>query len=157
MRTHQDDRGIRYCDVFPTIGSGELDITILYPGAMALWHRHENQTDYQIVIHGALKILECNMSADPLQEEIDEWKERRTRHCLWGWPTEEPELRVHYSSERSANPEPVIIQPGLWHGSFNFTNEQATLVYYITQKYDPNDEFRMDYDASGWDVSRKIK
>ena len=56
-----DDRGIRYCDIFPEIGKGDINITIIEPGAAALWHRHENQTDYQFVIKGSLKIGIANM------------------------------------------------------------------------------------------------
>ena len=55
-RFHMDDRGIRYCDIFPEIGKGDINVSIIEPGAAALWHRHMEQDDYQIVIKGSLKV-----------------------------------------------------------------------------------------------------
>ena len=60
LRFHQDDRGTRYCDVFPEIKRGDINVTIVEPGACALWHRHRRQDDYQFVIKGSLKIGMCN-------------------------------------------------------------------------------------------------
>ena len=59
-RFHMDDRGIRYCDIFPEIGKGDINVSIIEPGAAALWHRHMEQDDYQIVIKGSLKVGVCN-------------------------------------------------------------------------------------------------
>ena len=59
-RFHMDDRGIRYCDIFPEIEKGDINISIIEPGAAALWHRHMKQDDYQIVIKGSLKVGVCN-------------------------------------------------------------------------------------------------
>ena len=53
-RFHMDDRGIRYCDIFPEIEKGDINVSIIEPGAAALWHRHMKQDDYQIVIKGSL-------------------------------------------------------------------------------------------------------
>ena len=39
-RFHMDDRVIRYCDIFPEIAKGDINISIIEPGAAALWHRH---------------------------------------------------------------------------------------------------------------------
>ena len=59
-RFHMDDRGIRYCDIFPEIEKGDINVSIIEPGAAALWHRHMKQDDYQIVIKGSLKVGVCN-------------------------------------------------------------------------------------------------
>ena len=59
-RFHMDDRGIRYCDIFPEIEKGDINVSIIEPGAAALWHRHMKQDDYQIVIKGSLKVGMCN-------------------------------------------------------------------------------------------------
>lgn len=81
MRTHSDDRGDRYCDIFPEIGKGDINITIIQPFAGALWHRHANQADYQFVIKGSLKIGVCNapgplspLDSQRKSQEIHEWK-----------------------------------------------------------------------------------
>ena len=37
-RYHLDDRGQRYCDIFPEIGTGDINVSVIEPGATALWH-----------------------------------------------------------------------------------------------------------------------
>jgi hypothetical protein len=64
-RFHMDDRGIRYCDIFPEIGKGDINVSIIEPGAAALWHRHMHQDDYQIVIKGSLKVGKENGRKTP--------------------------------------------------------------------------------------------
>jgi len=61
MRFHKDDRGTRYCDIFPEIGKGDINITIVEPHAAALWHRHKFQSDWQFVVKGSLKVGVCNL------------------------------------------------------------------------------------------------
>jgi quercetin dioxygenase-like cupin family protein len=60
-RFHLDDRGIRYCDIFPEIEKGRYKCFCIEPGAAALWHRHKIQADYQIVVKGSLKVGLCNL------------------------------------------------------------------------------------------------
>jgi len=127
MRFHQDDRAIRYCDVFDAMKEGDINISVIYPGAMAAWHRHKNQDDYMFVIRGALKIGLCQ---DP---DINP---------SWVYLSERDDRVLH-------------IPAGTWHGSYNFTNEPAILVYFITQKYDPDDEERALADQRLW--KRKAK
>ena len=55
-RFHLDDRGIRYCDIFPEIEKGDINVSYIEPGAAALWHRHQIQADYQIVVKGGLRL-----------------------------------------------------------------------------------------------------
>jgi quercetin dioxygenase-like cupin family protein len=157
MRYHADDRGQRYCDIFPEVGKGDINVTVIEPGATALWHRHNHQADYQFVVKGALKIGMCNLSADPLQEEIDEWWEKRCGHMLTAWPKADPVVKWHYLSERNANQGALYIPPGLWHGCHNYTNEQAILVYHITNKWDGNDEDRRSPEEMGYPVEREAK
>ena len=156
-RFHMDDRGTRYCSIFPEIGKGDINVTVVEPGAAALWHRHEHQSDYQFVIKGALKIGVCNMSADPLVEEVDEWHKTRNRHDLTSWPYSDPCVQWHYLSERNANLGPLFIPSGLWHGAVNYTSEQAILIYHITNKWDGDDEDRCDINTMNWAVERVAK
>lgn len=120
MRFHQDDRAIRYCDVFDVMREGDINISVIHPGALSAWHRHQNQDDYLLVIKGALKVGIC-------REDYPE----ATQNIEW-----------YYLSERSAQAGPLHIPAGIWHGTYNFTNEPVILIYFITQKYDPNDEER---------------
>lgn len=42
----------------------------------------------------------------------------------------------------------LVIPPGVWH---NYTAlEPALMIFYISRKYDPADEFRRPVDAKGW-------
>jgi quercetin dioxygenase-like cupin family protein len=156
-RFHIDDRGTRYCSIFPNIGEGDINVTVVEPHAAALWHRHDRQADYQIVVKGALKIGMCNMSADPFLEEVDEWRKIRNKHMLTHWPQDEPFVKWHVLSERNANEGPLYIPPGIWHGCVNYTNEQAILIYHITNKYDGTDEDRCSVEDMGWIIEREVK
>ena len=134
MRFHQDDRAVRYCDIFDVMKKGDINISVIYPGTIAAWHRHQRQTDYQIVIKGVLKIGMCDKPK-----------------------SEGGKVEWHYLSERSAAEGPLMIPPNVWHGSYNFTNEPAILVYFITQKYDGTDEERATVETMDFDWSRPSK
>jgi dTDP-4-dehydrorhamnose 3,5-epimerase len=127
MRFHQDDRAIRYCDPFP-LKEGDINISVIYPKSLAAWHRHQHQSDHWLVVKGALKV---------------------------GLGQEGQPLEFQYLSERE--PKVLVIPPNVWHGYYNFTDETAILIYYITNKYDPDapDEERMKADLAQWE--REIK
>lgn len=132
MRFHQDDRGVRYCDIFDVMKEGDINITVFYPGAVAAWHRHQRQTDYMFVVKGSLRLGMCDKSRSEGGKVI--WE---------------------YLSDRE--PKVLEILPGMWHGSYNFTQEPTILVYFITQKYDGTDEERATVEEMGFDWSREIK
>lgn len=127
MRIHQDDRGFRYCDIFDDMTEGDINITVLYPGELTAWHRHQNQDDHMFVVKGALKVGAC--------------------------PEPDVDIEWCYLSERGHHI--LHIPAGVWHGTYNFTNEEAILIYFITQKYDPSDEERAPTDPGLWE--RRIK
>ena len=70
---------------------------------------------------------------------------------------DEPYCHWEFLSERNANNGPLFIPSGLWHGCYNYTNEEAILVYHITNKYDGTDEERMSPDEASWDYLEGIK
>ena len=178
-RFHMDDRGIRYCDIFPEIEKGDINVSIIEPGAAALWHRHMHQDDYQIVIKGSLKVGMCNapyMDKNDLEhfglpedqiisvyqqreELLENWKELRKTAGgnLDAWPEDTGVVDWHYLSERNASDGALFIPRYLWHGCYNYTNEPAILIYHITNKYDGNDEDRLDPFVAGWPYERIVK
>ena len=189
-RFHMDDRGVRYCDIFPEIEKGDINVSIIEPGAAALWHRHMKQDDYQIVIKGSLKVGMCNapyMDRDDLEnfgvpeeqanlcyeqrdELLNNWQELRkksedksikisndTRKFIQSWPEDTGEVIWRYLSERNACDGPLFIPRYLWHGCYNYTNEPAILIYHITNKYDGEDEDRLDPFIAGWPYERHAK
>src|SRR5256885_13511083 len=54
-RRFDDDRGRRYCDIFPHV-TGDINITYAYPGVTTAWHAHNRQYDEWFCIKGALKV-----------------------------------------------------------------------------------------------------
>jgi hypothetical protein len=173
MRFHEDDRGTRYCDVFPEIGKGDINITVVKPGAVALWHRHKLQVDHQFVVKGALKIGVCNcpnignvFNRDCQDALVEEWHSMKsglyesdpltwTPEYIATW--DQPAVCWHILSDRNANMGPLKIPKGLWHGCYNFTNEEAILIYHITNKYDGKDEDRCPPYVMNWPYEREIK
>ena len=181
-RFHIDDRGTRYCAIFPEIEKGDINVTVVEPGAGALWHRHMFQDDYQFVIKGSLKVGMCNapyMGGDDLEnfgmseedsssvyeqreELLTNWKELQGANLsdsvhLKQWPTDEGKVEWHYLSERNAKDGPLFIPRFLWHGCYNYTNEPAILIYHVTNKYDGEDEDRLDPFVAGWNYERVVK
>lgn len=174
-RYHLDDRGQRYCDIFPEIEKGDVNVSIIEPGATALWHRHRIQADYQLVVKGSLKVGLCNLpnlaydASEHSDKDIikidkqhtklmDEWPLIREDNELWNWSAEDPQIEWHYLTERNANEGPLFIPTGLWHGCHNYTNEQAILIYHITSKYGlGNDEERLNPFIAQWDWKREDK
>ena len=184
-RFHMDDRGIRYCDIFPEIEKGDINVSIIEPGAAALWHRHMHQDDYQIVVKGSLKVGICNtpyMENDDLEgyglpedqaatvyeqreEAFTHWQQLKEKFIdnteneekYENWPNDEAQCVWHTLSERNAAYGPLFIPRYLWHGCYNYTNEQAILIYHITNKYDENDEERMHPLIGGWRYEREVK
>jgi dTDP-4-dehydrorhamnose 3,5-epimerase-like enzyme len=174
LRFHEDDRGVRFCDAFPEIGVGDINITYVYPGTTALWHRHSNQDDYQLVVKGALKIGMCNMinpeyypakwseenmmlHSDLFTKSEREWHNFCNVQTYEGFPKDEAKVEWNVLSEHSAKDGPLFIPRGLWHGCHNFTNETAILIYHITNKYDGSDEDRLDPGMMGWDFRKEDK
>jgi len=133
LRFHEDDRGVRYCDLFP-VPQGDVNATVVYPGALSAWHRHQFQDDYQICLKGSLKFGFCDKPAKDGGKV--EWV---------------------YSSERSAKDGALFIPRGMWHGYYNFTDDIAIVLYWLTSKYNPDDEERKTIEEMGFDWLRRAK
>lgn len=196
MRFHQDNRGTRYCDVFPEIDRGDINVTIVQPGAAALWHRHRYQSDYQLVVKGALQIGVCNAprfldAKNDLSDFDLSFNDKERKNLVKEWVDEYYEIYIHalyganlpdgaienniidyvekykreshcnwfYLSDRNAHLGPLFIPAGLWHGCYNFTNEEAILIYHITKMYNTEnpDEERCSPEIMGWGYEREAK
>ena len=96
----------------------QANFSINYPDIIRAWHRHlKGQTDYFIVLKGALKICAYDEETRELNELI------------------------------STGQDPQIIRiPGhYWHGFKVISNETAFLLYFTTKLYDyqnPDEERR---------------
>ena len=116
---------------FLKLGKGDINVSIIEPGAVALWHRHMKQDDYQIVIKGSLKVGMCNapyMDKNDLEhfrlpedqitavytereELLENWKRLRKEggDTLSEWPEDSGDVYWHYLSERTAAAGPLFI------------------------------------------------
>ncbi len=91
VRFHEDDRGIRYCHIFP-VERGDVNVPFVYPGALTANHRHGHQDDYQICIKGSLKFGLCGKSS-----------------------SEGGKVEWMYTSDRSAKDGALFSPRGIWH------------------------------------------
>lgn len=90
----------------------QANFSISYPGIIRAWHRHlRGQTDYFIVLKGALKI------------------------CAYG--EEKKELNEIISMGQ--DPQIVRVPGHYWHGFKVISNETAWLLYFTTKLYNYND------------------
>jgi dTDP-4-dehydrorhamnose 3,5-epimerase len=129
-RLADDDRARRACDVFGTATPGDINISWAYPGRIVAWHRHQKQTDHWYVVKGNLKV--------GLMDD--------DRNVRWVYLTQDDRRTLS-------------IPPGVWHGYMVLGNEEAILMYYITEKYNLQnpDEERLSVEAAGVDWSVPIK
>lgn len=186
MKILPDDRRIALCDIFPNLTeTSEIDVSIIYPHTFIGWHRHFFQIDQQIVIKGSLKIGLCNApnqdidnslvaeNQDVLNIEnqryklLEDWQEIRKKiiyecgadkvNYLYEWPTEKGVVKWNYLSEYNIQNYPLDIQRGIWHSSYNYTDEPAILLYHISKKFNINDEHRCNYKIMGWNYEKEIR
>ena len=129
-RVYDDDRARRTNDVFGAATPGDINISFIYPGRIVAWHRHQKQTDHWHVIKGFLKV---------------------------GLMDDDRNVRWVYLGENDR--KTLSIPPGIWHGYMVLGNEEAVLMYYITEKYNTEhpDEERLSVEEAGVDWSVPIK
>jgi dTDP-4-dehydrorhamnose 3,5-epimerase len=132
-RRYDDDRGRRYCDIYPVV-TGDINITFAYPGVITAWHAHKRQFDEWFVIKGALKV---GLAV----------------------PDQDGGFRGQFVSLSEYDGKILRIPPGVLHGWRNHTNEIAILMYHISEKYNPAnpDEVRYTVEHVGLEWGTLIK
>ena len=125
---NEDDRAQRYLDVFKDLGTGQINVSYVNSTKhVVAWHKHNIQTDYWVCIKGSFKI---------------------------GLATEDEGAQFEYLSDR--NPRVLKIPPGIYHG-YKALEPGSILMYYLTEKYNPEDELRAVPGEFGevWDTENK--
>lgn len=122
LTPYADDRGWSHMDVFSdalTLG-GQVNFSEVASGVIKAWHRHQNQTDFWVVVRGMLKCVVFRESPANVWKKV---------------------VGVY-------NPGILIIPKGLWHGCVNTTMEPAGLLYYVDKRYNTAqpDEVRRPWD-----------
>jgi dTDP-4-dehydrorhamnose 3,5-epimerase len=113
IKFHEDDRAQRLQDVYKE-GMPDTQINISYINStdhIIGWHYHTKQTEYWLVIKGALKVG-LALPADSGNSH---------------------EVQFEYLSDK--NPRTLEIPPGIHHG-YKALIPGTILMYYITEKYE---------------------
>ena len=124
---HEDDRAQRLLDVFP-LDKGQINISYINSTQpIVAWHKHKHQTDYWLCIKGSIKV---------------------------GWATDNNGCEFKYLSDKEL--KVLEIPPGVYHG-YKALEPNTILVYYVTKKYDPTDEYRVPvgHFDEDWNIENK--
>jgi dTDP-4-dehydrorhamnose 3,5-epimerase len=105
-------------DLFEEDTVAQANLSFTYPDVIRAWHRHlKGQTDYFLVLRGAIKICDFDDKTAEINEVVS-----------------------------SALDLQVVRMPGhYWHGFKTLGNEPAMLLYFTTNLYDysaPDEERR---------------
>lgn len=136
MIFNEDDRAQRLLNVFPEV-NGQINISYVNStDHIVAWHKHKEQTDYWICLKGSFKV--------GLAYPIDLPQEAGDIH----------EVKWEYLSDK--NPKVLTIPPGVYHG-YKALEPGSILMYYLTHKYNPKDEFRAPIGKFGekWTTENK--
>jgi dTDP-4-dehydrorhamnose 3,5-epimerase-like enzyme len=131
MQFHEDDRAQRLFDVFDQL---EGQINVSYVNSIehvVAWHKHNIQSDFWVCIKGSFKVG----LAIP--------KDDGTHEVKW-----------EYLSDK--NMRVLEITPGIYHG-YKAVEPGSILLYYLTHKYNPDDEIRAKVGDFGEDWKTENK
>ena len=131
MYYHEDDRAQRLFDVFDVL-DGQINVSYVNSTEhIVAWHKHNNQTDYWTCLKGSFKAGMAIPKDDGTYE-----------------------VKFEYISDR--NPRVIEIIPGIYHG-YRALEPGSILCYYLTHKYNPDDEIRAEVGDFGenWSTENK--
>lgn len=112
IQYNEDDRAQRALNIFPSI-NGQLNVSYVHStDHIVAWHRHKIQVDYWYCVKGSFRV---------------------------GLADDDYNCKFEYISDK--NQRVITIPPGIWHG-YKAVEPGSILLYYLTEKYDPGDEFR---------------
>jgi dTDP-4-dehydrorhamnose 3,5-epimerase len=137
IQFHEDDRAQRYLNIFKELGPGQINVSYVNSTQhIVAWHKHNIQTDYWCCLKGSFKVGLASPANVP-QEAGDIY-----------------DVKFEYLSEK--NPRILKIPPGIYHG-YKALEPNSILIYYLTEKYNPEDEFRAKPGSFGeiWHVKNK--
>ena len=116
IQYHEDDRGQRLLNIFPKV-NGQINIThVNSTSHIVAWHRHKIQTDYWYCPKGSFKVG-------------------------LGIPNEDGSVDVEWKYLSDKDQKILKIEPGIWHG-YMALQPESIMLYYLTEKYDPQDEWK---------------
>jgi len=131
IQYHEDDRGQRLLNIFPKV-NGQINIThVNSTSHIVAWHRHKIQTDYWHCPKGSFKVG-------------------------LGIPKEDGSVDVEWKYLSDKDQKIIKIEPGIWHG-YMALQPESIMLYYLTEKYDPQDEWKLPPGSFGesWRIPNK--
>ena len=131
MYYNEDDRAQRLFDVFDVL-DGQINVSYVNSTEhIVAWHKHNIQTDYWTCLKGSFKAGMAIPKDDGTYE-----------------------VKFEYISDR--NPRIIEITPGIYHG-YRALETDSILCYYLTHKYNPDDEIRANVGDFGesWETENK--
>jgi len=134
MFYNEDDRAQRLIDVFEIL-PGQVNVSFINSiEHIVAWHRHFKQTDYWVCLKGAMKVGLGYTVPEGNSNEVN--------------------VKFEYLSDK--NFRVLEIPPGVWHG-YKALEPGTILMYYVTEKYDPEDEVRVEVGNFGevWERENK--
>jgi len=141
LNPYMDTRGYSFFNIYPDIKSGQINIGNLFDDAIKAFHYHKAQDDYWFCLKGNIHII-C---ARPKNLSDYETGNLSKENCI---------IKHFYIGENN----PCVLKiPIYWmHGYCNL-NKDSTLLYWVTEPYNPNcpDEYRIDWDIFGKDIWRR--
>lgn len=131
MYYHEDDRAQRLFDVFDVL-DGQINVSYVNSTEhIVAWHKHEIQSDYWTCLKGSFKVGMAIKQKNGLYE-----------------------VKWEYLSDK--NPRVIVMEPGVYHG-YKALEPGSILCYYLTHKYNPDDEIRANVGDFGenWETENK--
>ena len=131
IQYHEDDRGQRLLNIFPKV-NGQINIThVNSTSHIVAWNRHKIQTDYWYCPKGSFKVG-------------------------LGIPNEDGSVDVEWKYLSDKDQKILKIEPGIWHG-YMALQPESIMLYYLTEKYDPQDEWKKPPGSFGedWRIPNK--
>jgi dTDP-4-dehydrorhamnose 3,5-epimerase len=131
VQYHEDDRAQRCLNLFPDVAD-QINIShVNSTNHIVAWHKHEKQTDYWFCVRGSFKVG-------------------------LAIPTKDGKYEVKWEYLSDKYPRSLSIKPGVYHG-YKALEPGSIMLYYLTEKYDPHDEYRAPPGAFGEDWSTEDK
>ena len=125
VQYHEDDRGQRLLNIFPKV-NGQINIThVNSTSHIVAWHKHILQTDYWFCPKGSFKVG-------------------------LGVPQQDGSVKVEWEYISDKNHKVLCIEPGTWHG-YMALEPESIMMYYLTHKYNPDDEWKTSPGSFGED------
>ncbi len=128
IQYNEDDRAQRCLNIFENLGPGQINVSYVNSTKhVVAWHKHNIQIDYWFCIKGSFKV---------------------------GLATHEEGAKFEYLSDK--NPRVLKIPQGIYHG-YKALEPDSILLYFLTEKYNPKDEYRAKIGEfkEKWEVENK--